>query len=64
MNKQALRSHVINILDDEHGISQSAYENLQSLVQEVAPQSCDDIFNSVNAAEGRVFLNEDHGIIA
>jgi hypothetical protein len=64
MNKQALRQHVINILDDEHGISAEAYHHLQQFVFDTAPGTCADIFNATEGVQGRVFLNENHGILA
>ena len=58
-NKQ-LRQLAIAILDDENGVSETAFNALQ----DVCETSCDDIFGAVTACEGRYFLPEDHGFIA
>ena len=66
MNKQ-LRKTLIAILDDEHGISANAYEELQTLVIAIGTYSVvahGDIFDAVKSAEGRYYLPEDHGIVA
>ena len=64
MNKQ-LRKTLIAILDDEHGISSVAYEELQSLVIAIDDGGLTgDIFDTVKSAEGRYYLPEDHGIVA
>ena len=70
MNKQ-LRKTLIAILDDEHGISANAYEELQTLPIEKSllanpaqPSPTADIFDAVKSAEGRYYLPEDHGIVA
>lgn len=58
------RRLAIDILDDENGISDKAYQSLQTLEATVAYDSCYDIFQAVNANEGRYYLPEDHGIKA
>lgn len=63
MNKQ-LRKTLIAILDDEHGISANAYEELQTLVGEIKGAVTSDIYLAVKSAEGRYYLPEDHGIVA
>lgn len=63
MNRN-LRNMAIQLLDDENGISDAGYHALQSFVADTAPGSCDDIFSAVGAAQGRYYLNEDHGIVA
>jgi hypothetical protein len=60
MNKTSLRQLAINLLDDSHGISEDAYDNLQ----EVLGENHEDIFNAVEFDKGRYFLPENHGILA
>lgn len=62
--KTQFRQLAINILDDENGISDEAYQSLQTLEATVANGSCDDIFANVQACEGRYFLPEEHGLMA
>ena len=60
MNITQLRQLAINLLDDEHGISEDAYDGLLQLI----PTGAEEIFAVVEACEGRYFLPEDHGILA
>ena len=62
MNK--LRKLLIALLDDEHGISSQAYEELQSHAIEQQTEETGDIFAAVSSCEGRYFLPKDHGIVA
>lgn len=55
-----LRKTIVALLDDEHGVCSKGYETLQIFVQMNAPNSCDDIFNAVESADGRCFLPETH----
>ncbi len=55
-----LRKTVVALLDDEHGICLKGYETLQTFVQINAPNSCNDIFNAAESADGRCFLPETH----
>jgi hypothetical protein len=57
MNKQ--RELAIALLDDENGISEKAF----NLLQECSGCTCGDIFHATNAADGRFFLPEDHGLV-
>ena len=59
-----MRQLAIDILDDENGISDKAYQSLQTLEATIANDSCGDIFLVVRSAENRFFLPEDHGFIA
>lgn len=59
-----LRAALIALLDDENGITEKGYCALQELVYGLSPGACDDIFLSTNGCDGRVFLSEDHGIVA
>jgi hypothetical protein len=54
----------IQLLDDEDGISEAGYQALQEFVRETANGSCDDIFSAAHGTQGRVYLPEDHGIVA
>ena len=64
MNKQ-LRKTLIAILDDEHGISSAAFEELQELVITINDDGMTgDIFDAVKSSEGRYYLPEDHGLVA
>ena len=59
---QQTRQLLISLLDDANGISSNAYDNLRELVNETIGHDADDIFDSVDACEGRYFLNEDHNL--
>lgn len=62
--KTQLRRALIALLDDPNGVNESGYTELQSLVADLAPGSCGDIFLQVDATDGRFYLPEDHGIVA
>jgi hypothetical protein len=53
--KKNLRQFLINILDDENGISQAAYDGFAEHIP-------DDIKAAAKGVEGRVFLGEDDAI--
>jgi hypothetical protein len=63
-----LRQTLISLLDDEDGINEAGYRELQSLAivtQEMAVGvGTGDIFNAVKSAAGRYYLPENHGLIA
>lgn len=61
INQNALRDLVISILDDENGISSVTYDNLTAFCGAIRAD-CDDIWLLVDAADGRFFLPEDHGL--
>ena len=65
MNKKLLlRDFVITALDDQDGINEAAYVKLQALEAAIDNGSCGDIFNLVQATDGRYYLPEDHGLVA
>ena len=53
-----LRSVVIDLLDDPNGISQPAFAKLVQFAGRYVG-ILDDIFNAVDGADGRVWLDED-----
>lgn len=61
MEKTQIRDLAINLLDDEHGINADAYETLKNADKNL---DCTDIFAAVDSANGRYFLNEEHGLVA
>lgn len=61
MNNTQLRKFAIRLLDDENGINEAAWIDLRDRLIE---RSFEDITNAVEAADGRYFLPEDHGLVA
>jgi hypothetical protein len=63
MNSNTFRNFVINLLDDEHGISIDNYKELVQLVKNYSTLSegisFNHIWHTVETCEGRVFLNEN-----
>ena len=57
-----LRNTLILLLDDENGINEAGYAELQSLAISLAPGETADIFDAVQSANGRYFLPEGHGL--
>ena len=60
MNNKLIRQLAINLLDDQHGITDAAFQDLKNL----AGGHCEDIFAKTECAKGRHFLNEDHCVVA
>jgi hypothetical protein len=56
MTNQSLRNTIINLLDDEHGVSLTAYQGLSELCCE---HDWNDITNAVEDANNRFYLGED-----
>lgn len=56
MTKQTLRNTIINLLDDEHGISSAAYEGVDELCCE---NNWTDILTQTENANNRFFIGED-----
>ena len=56
-----LRNLAMELLDDEHGITQEAWEILFQMLERNGDQ---DIIDAVTGSEGRVYLRENHGITA
>ena len=55
----------IALLDDADGICDEGYQAFQEFVTTTAtPDICNDIFDMVDAADGRFYLPEDHGLTA
>jgi hypothetical protein len=61
MNKTSFRELAIALLDDENGINTNAYVLLENYAKDNDFQM-KDIFEAVNAQDGRFFLPEEHGI--
>lgn len=64
---QQLRETLISILDDENGVSENTYQNLQAIAAIIESEqnnlgATKDIFLVVKSAEGRFFLPENHGL--
>jgi hypothetical protein len=55
---QQFRSLVVDLLDDNEGISQAAYDSLQAFEGEHYPGACTDIFRAASGSDGRVYLGE------
>lgn len=58
--ERRLRELALELLDDEHGITQDAWAVLFDLLA-VKPHN--DIINAVTGSEGRVYLPKDHGLV-
>jgi len=54
-----IRKFAIAVLDDEHGINETAWNQLKVLLLCDEEGDNKDIINAVDAAEGRFFLPED-----
>jgi len=61
--KEQLRQLAINLLDDQHGISENAYGALMDTLS-IADVECADIMKCAEAADGRFFLPENHTLTA
>lgn len=65
---QQLRETLISILDDENGVSENTYQNLQAIAAIIESEqknnlgATKDIFLAVDSADGRFFLPENHGL--
>jgi len=59
-----LRAALIAVLDDEDGICEAGFNEHRKLADAVAPGLCDDIFDAVEATDGRYYLSMDHGLVA
>lgn len=62
MNNTQLRKTLIALLDDEDGINEVGYTELESLAISL-DEGTADIFSAVESAEGRYYLPEDHGLV-
>lgn len=58
-NDYAFRHLVIDLLDDPHGIDQSKFAKLVEFSDKNYPDLLIDIFNAVEGADDRVWLDED-----
>lgn len=56
----SLRELALEVLDDEHGITQDAWAVLYALLEEQGEH--EDIAKAVDGCEGRVYLPEGHGL--
>jgi hypothetical protein len=55
----SFRNLVIDILDDQHGIDQSKFAKLVEFSDRNYPDLLTDIFNAVDGADDRVWLDEN-----
>ena len=64
MNPTRFRAAFISLLDDCHGISQEAYDNLVllALPSKELSDAISDVLPATCCVEGRYFLLEDHGL--
>jgi hypothetical protein len=58
-NDYAFRHLVIDLLDDQHGIDQSKFAKLVEFSDRNYPDLLIDIFNAVEGADDRVWLDEN-----
>lgn len=58
-NDYAFRNLVIDLLDDPHGIDQSKFAKLVEFSDRNYPDLLIDIFNAVEGADDRVWLDEN-----
>ena len=56
MNNEEFRQMIIDLLDDEHGINEKAFNRVSLLAENTGN---DDIVSSTSATEGRWYLGED-----
>lgn len=56
MNYELLGKLVLQLLDDDYGISCDAYSTLQKLCEDVDPAIMDTISNCIRSADNRVYL--------
>ena len=59
MNHTSFHAIVIDLLDDENGIDEAKFRSLMAFTERNFPDMCTDVFNVVDGAEGRVYLNEN-----
>ena len=58
-NDYAFRHLVIDLLDDQHGIDQPKFAKLVEFSDRNYPDLLADVFNSVEGADDRVWLDEN-----
>ena len=58
MKNHAFRNLIIDLLDDPHGIDQSKFAKLVEFSNTNYPDILNDVFNSVDGADDRVWLDE------
>ena len=58
-NDYAFRHLVIDLLDDQHGIDQPKFATLVEFSDRNYPDLLTDVFNAVDGANDRVFLDEN-----
>jgi hypothetical protein len=58
-NDYAFRHLVIDLLDDQHGIDQSKFAKLVEFSDRNYPDLLIDIFDAVDGADDRVWLDEN-----
>jgi hypothetical protein len=59
--KANLRRLALELLDDDHGITQEAWEVLYSLLEK-SGEKYEDIVKTIESSDGRVYLPEDHNL--
>lgn len=57
--KKALRSVIINLLDDQNGIDQQKYQEIVEFCARHFPGMMDDVFVTVNGTEDRCWIEEE-----
>lgn len=57
-NDHSFRNLVIDLLDDQHGIDQSTFAKLVEFSDRNYPDLLTDVFNAVDGADDRVWLDE------
>ena len=60
---QSFRALLISALDDENGVSQETYDAFIDFA-DTNSLNISDICRIVESANNRIFLNEDHGLVA
>lgn len=59
MKENSFRLLLIDLLDNEHGLHEKTYEQLQSFSFDNFGHANDDVFQAVDGAEDRVWLEEE-----
>ena len=59
MKNHAFKDLIINLLDDPHGIDQSNFAKLVEFSDRNYPDLLTDVFNAVDGANDRVWLDEN-----
>lgn len=60
--EKLIRTLALELLDDQHGITQDAWNALYVVLEETSVDMAAEFANAVDGSEGRVFLPEGHGL--